>query len=90
LRIADEVTWAGKISVNTESTAWDLDAPFWNPLWTREETMKKGMPILKKAGFESVEDLRRTAVGFSSKAYKNLPPQLKERERLFYYIIVQT
>jgi len=33
-----------------------------------EEAMKKGIPILKRAGFESVEDLPRTAVGFSSKA----------------------
>jgi len=39
--------------------------------------MKKGIPILKRAGFESVEDLPRTAVGFSSKAYPDLPPQLR-------------
>ena len=28
--------------------------------------MKKGIPILKGAGLESVENLPRTAVGFSS------------------------
>jgi len=39
--------------------------------------MKKGIPIKKNAGFESVEDLPRTAVGFSSKAYQDLPPQLR-------------
>jgi len=39
--------------------------------------MKKGIPIFKRAGFESVEDLPRTAVGFSSKAYQDLPPQLR-------------
>jgi len=39
--------------------------------------MKKGMLILKRAGFESVEDLPRTAIGFSSKVYQNLPPQLR-------------
>ena len=39
--------------------------------------MQKGIPILKKAGFESVEDLPRTAVGFSSNAYQDLPPQLR-------------
>ena len=38
--------------------------------------MKK-IPILKRAGFESVEDLPRTAVGFSSNAYQDLPPQLR-------------
>jgi len=27
-------------------------------VWTGEEAMKKGIPILKKAGFESVEALR--------------------------------
>jgi len=39
--------------------------------------MKKGIPILKRAGFESVEDLPRTAVGCNSKAYQDLPPQLR-------------
>jgi len=39
--------------------------------------MKKGIPILRRAGFESVEDLPRTAVGFSSKAYQDLLPQLR-------------
>jgi len=37
--------------------------------------MKKGLPISKKVEFESVEDLPRTAVVFSSKAYQDLPPQ---------------
>jgi len=39
--------------------------------------MKKGIPILKTAGFKSVEDLPRTAIGFSSKAYQDLPLQLR-------------
>jgi len=39
--------------------------------------MKKGILILKRVGFERVEDLPRTAVGFSSKAYQDLPPQLR-------------
>ena len=33
--------------------------------------------IFKRARFESVEDLLRTAVGLSSKAYQDLPPQLR-------------
>jgi len=67
----------GGSCVDTEPTALDLDAQVWNLLWTGEEAMKKGMTIFKKAGFESVEDLARTAVGFSSKAYQDLPPQLR-------------
>jgi len=39
--------------------------------------MKKGIPIFKKAGFESVDDLPRTALSFGSKAYQDLPSQLK-------------
>ena len=38
---------------------------------------EESMPILKKAGFESVGDLQRTAVGFRSNAYQDLPPQLR-------------
>jgi len=67
----------GGSCVNTEPTAWGLDAQVWNLLWTGEEAMKEGMPILKRAGFESVEDLPSTAVGFFSKAYQDLPPQLR-------------
>jgi len=67
----------GGSRVDTEPTAWSLDVHVWNLLWTGEEAMKKGIPILKRAGFESVEDLPRTAVGFSSKAYQDLPPQLR-------------
>ena len=43
---------------------------------TGEKAVKKGVPTLKWAGFKSVEDLPRTAVGIFSKAYQdsNLPP----------------
>jgi len=44
---------------------------------TGEKALKKGISILKKAGFESVQDLPRTAVGYRSKAYQDLPPQLR-------------
>jgi len=67
----------GGSRVDTELTAWGLDVQVWNLLWTGEEATKKGIPILKRAGFESVEDRPRTAVGFSSKAYQGLPPQLR-------------
>jgi len=67
----------GGSRVDTEPTVWGLDVHVWNLLWTGEEAMKKGIPILKRAGFESVEDLPRTAVGFSSKAYQDLPSQLR-------------
>jgi len=66
----------GGSCVDTEPTAWDFDVQVWNLLWIGEGAMKKGIPILKRAGFESVKDLPRTAVGFSSKAYQDLPPQL--------------
>jgi len=67
----------GGSRVDTEPTAWGLDVQVWNLLWTAEEAMQKGIPILKRAGFESVEDLPRIALGFSSKAYQDLPPQLR-------------
>jgi len=67
----------GGSRVDTEPTAWGLDVQVWNLLWTGEEALKKGISILKRAEFESVEDLPRTAVGFSSKAYQDLPPQLR-------------
>ena len=67
----------GGLRVDTEPAAWGLDVQVWHLLWTGEKALKKGIPILKRAGFESVEDLPRTAIGFSSKAYQDLPPQLR-------------
>ena len=32
--------------VDIEPTAWGLDAQVWSLLWTTEEAMKQGMPIL--------------------------------------------
>jgi len=65
------------LRVDTEPTAWGLDVQVWNLLWTGEEAMKKGIPIFKRAGYESVEDLPRTAVGLSSNVNQDLPPQLR-------------
>jgi len=47
----------GGSHVDTEPTAWGLDAQIWNLLLAGEEAMKKGIPFLIKAGFESVVDL---------------------------------
>jgi len=67
----------GGSRVDTQPTAWGCDVQVWNLLCTGEKAMTKGIPILKRAGFESVEDLPRTAIGFSSKAYQDLPPQFR-------------
>ena len=40
----------GGSRIDTEPTAWGLDVQVWNLLWTGEEAMKKGIPILKKQG----------------------------------------
>ena len=75
----------GGSRVDTEPTAWGLDAQVWFLLWTGDEAIKESMPILKKAGVESVEDLTRTAAGFSSKACKDLLKQLRLPARSFIY-----
>ena len=59
----------GGSRVDTEPTAWGFDAQVWNLLQTGEEAMKKDIPILKKVGCEVVQNLPRTAVGYSLKAY---------------------
>jgi len=56
-----QVEQIGGSCVDTEPTAWGLDVQAWNLLWTGEEAMKKGILILKRAGFASVQDLPRTA-----------------------------
>ena len=70
----------GGSRVDTESRAWGLDTHVWNSLWTGEEAMRKGVPLLRKAGYRSVEDLPRTKVSFGSGAYQQLPPVLRMSE----------
>ena len=77
LEVQNRTEKIGGSRVDTEPTAWGLDAQVLHLMWTGEEAMKKGIPILKRAGFESVEVLLRTAVDYSSKAYQDLPPQLR-------------
>ena len=64
----------GGSCVDTEPIAWGFGVQVWNLLWTSEDAMKKGITILKRAGFGSVEDLPRTAVGFSSKKHIRICP----------------
>jgi len=55
------------ISIYAEPTALGLDANIWNLMWTGEETMKKGVPILKKkTGFRK----RRRQVSKASRIYQ--------------------
>ena len=70
----------GRSHVDTEPTAWGLDVQVWNLLWTGGEAMKKDTQILKRAGFESVEDLPRTTVDFNSTLHQDLPPQLRSSQ----------
>jgi len=54
-KIRIQVEKIGGPRVDTEPTARSLEV--WNLSWTGEEATKKGMPTLKNAGFESVEDI---------------------------------
>ena len=69
-----EKIWGSR--VDTEPTAWGLDAHVWNLLRTGEGAVKKGSSIFDKIGFESVKDLPRIPIDFSSNASTNLPTQL--------------
>ena len=53
----------GGSRVDTEPTAWGLDVKVWNLLWTGEENMKKGILILKGAGFESAATASKIYLG---------------------------
>ena len=66
--------------MDTESRAWGLDTHVWNSLWTGEVTMRKGVPLLRKAGYRSVEDLQRTKISFGYDIYQQLPPVLRISE----------
>ena len=70
----------GGSHIDTAPTVWGLDTQIWNLLWTGEKVLWRCAAILKKAGYESVEDLSRTAASFRSSAYQELAPVLRLTE----------
>jgi len=45
--------------LDTDSEVWGLDQTTWELMWAGEEAMRKSIPALRQAGYESISDLPR-------------------------------
>jgi len=67
----------GGSRLDTESEVWGLDQAAWELMWAGEVAMRKSIPALRQAGYESISDLRRIQKSYREKALVVIPPAMK-------------
>ena len=73
----------GGSRLDTGSEVWGLDQTTWELMWTGEAAMRKSIPALRQAGFESIADLPRIQKSYREKALVVIPPAINLN--CFYY-----
>ena len=63
--------------LDTDSLAWGLDQTTWELMWAGEAAMRKSIPALRQAGYESIFDLPRIQQSHREKALVVIPPAMK-------------
>ena len=54
--------------LDTDSEVWGLDQTTWELMWAGEAAMRKSIPALRQAGYESISDLPRIQQSYREKA----------------------
>jgi len=62
---------------DTDSEVWGLDQTIWELMWTGEAAMRKSIPALMQAGYESISDLPRIQQSYREKALVVIPPAMR-------------
>jgi len=63
--------------LNTDSEVWGLDQTTWELMWAGEAAMRKSIPALGQAGYESISDLPRIYQSYREKALAVIPPAMR-------------
>jgi len=58
----------GGSRLDTDSEVWGLDQTTWELMWAGEAAMRKSIPALRQAGYESISDLPRVQQSYIEKA----------------------
>ena len=64
----------GGSRLDTDSEVWSLDQTTWELMWAGEAAMRKSIPALRQAGYESISDLPRIQQSHREKALVVIPP----------------
>jgi len=66
----------GGSRLKTDSEVWGLDQTTWELMLAGEAAMRKSIPALRQAGYESVSDLPRIQQNYREKALVVIPPRI--------------
>ena len=67
----------GGSRLDTDSEVWGLDQTTWELMWAGEVAMRKSIPALRQAGYESISDLPRIQQSYREKALVVIPPAMR-------------
>jgi len=63
----------GGSCLDTDSEVWGLDRTTWELMWAGEAAMRKSIPALRQARYESISDLPRIQQSYRKKALVVIP-----------------
>ena len=67
----------GGSCLDTESEVWGLDQTTWELMWAGEAAMRKSIPTLRQAGYESISDLPGIQQIYREKVLVVIPPVMR-------------
>jgi hypothetical protein len=67
----------GGSHLDTNSEVWGLDQTTWELMLAGEAAMRKSIPALRQAGYESISDLPRIQQTYREKALMVIPPVMR-------------
>ena len=66
----------GGSRLDTDSEVWRLNQTTWELMWAGEAAMRKSIPDIRQAGYESISDLPRIQQSYREKALVVIPPAM--------------
>jgi len=67
----------GGSRLDTDSEVWGLDQTTWELMWGGEAAMRKSIPALRQAGYESISNLPRIQKSYREKALVVIPQVMR-------------
>jgi len=65
------------LRLDTDSEVWGLNQTTWELMWAGEAAMRKSIPALRQAEFESILDMPNTLKNHREKAFVVIPPVMR-------------
>ena len=69
----------GGLRLDTDSEVWGLDHTTWELMWAEEAAMRKSIPALRQAEYESISDLPRIQQCYREKVFVVIPSVMRIR-----------